>query len=76
MSARLIGAIALLLFPGLVLAQTGQRQGKTDQAVHDAKSTERNGNGSGANGSDANGAETPSGSASDANAKAAPPSKN
>jgi hypothetical protein len=76
MNARWIGAIAFFLIPGLALAQTGQRPDKTDQTGNDARSTDRNGNGSGANGSDANGAETPSGSASDANAKAAPPSKN
>jgi hypothetical protein len=75
MNARLLGAIAFLLIPALAFAQAGQMQDKTDQTGNEVGKPGRS-TGSGANGSDANGAETPSGSASDANAKTAPSSKN
>jgi hypothetical protein len=78
MTARLLAAIAFLLFPPLAAAQTSQTQGKTDQGRNEAgrlsPSPGKNGNGS-----DGNGGATPTDQKfdkeSDANAITVPSSK-
>ena len=75
MNAKILGAIVLVLVPGLAFAQSG---GETLASVDKSAAQVRQVEpwlGSGANGSDGNGCVTPSGGESDADATTAPSSK-